>query len=469
MRNETERDMLRDVCHGCSAAAEGDRMAKRKVLYVCHGHPRIRPGGAEAYALELYEAMRQSQRFEPLLLARSGKPISKIGRYHEGTLLTGVNGDPNQYFLYTEYSEFDWFLGTTRNREAITRHFRDFLAAYRPEVIHFQHTLFIGYEAIRVARNLLPESAVIYTLHEFQPICHRQGQMLRVGSEEPCSEESPRRCHECFPDIPPQEFFIRKRFIQEQLSVVDLFLAPSRFLRDRYVDWGLPAEKIVVEDYGRRPVPEPAEPDDRPDRNRIAFFGQLSHYKGINVLLEAMKRLLERGVDVQLAVHGANLELQPQDFLDDFHSLLAATEENVTLAGAYAPEDLPALLARTDFAVVPSIWWENSPLVIQEAFLHRRPVICSDIGGMAEKVTDGIDGLHFRARDPDSLADTIERAVGTPGLWEKLRDGIEGAHAMDEHVERLSGLYEELLERRRDERAQGNVPASGGAASAAGG
>ena len=71
------------VSVGCSAAAECDRMTKRKVLYVCHGHPRIRPGGAEAYALELYEAMRDSPRFEPLLLARSGKPISKIGRYHE--------------------------------------------------------------------------------------------------------------------------------------------------------------------------------------------------------------------------------------------------------------------------------------------------------------------------------------------------------------------------------------------------
>ena len=441
-------------------------MAKRKVLYVCHNHPRIRPGGAEAYALELYEAMRDSQSFEPLLLARSGKPVSNIGRYHEGTLLTGVDGDPNQYFFYTEFSEFDWFLGTTRNKDVITRHFSDFLTAYRPDVVHFQHTLFIGYEAIRAARNLLPQAAIIYTLHEFLPICHRQGQLLRVRTDEPCSEESPRRCHECFPEIAPQEFFIRKRFIQSHLSLVDQFLAPSRFLRDRYVDWGIPPEKLLVEDYGRLPVRERPDPEDRPDRNRIAFFGQLSHYKGILVLLEAMKRLVERGVDAKLSIHGANLELQPQDFVDDFHSLLAATEENVTFGGAYAAEDLPALLARTDFVVVPSIWWENSPLVIQEAFLHRVPVICSDIGGMAEKVTDGIDGLHFRVGDPDSLADVIERAVGTPGLWKALRDGTRGVHAMDEHVERLSDLYAEIIERRREEWASEDVRAPDGVASA---
>ena len=444
-------------------------MTERRVLYVCHGHPRIRPGGAEAYALELYEAMRDAPGFEPLLLARNGKPQANVDRYHEGTLLTGVDGDPNQYFLYTDYSRFDWFLGTTRTKEVITRHFADFLAAYRPDVIHFQHTLFIGYEAIRAARNLLPESAIVYTLHEFLPICHRQGQLLRVGTEEPCSEESPRRCHECFPDIAPQEFFMRKQFIQSHLRLVDQFIAPSRFLRDRYVDWGIPAEKILVEDYGRLPVRDPGEPEERPNRSRLAFFGQLSHYKGILVLLEAMKRLVERGVDAKLTIHGANLELQPQDFVDDFHSLLAATEESVTFAGAYAAEDLPALLARADFVVVPSIWWENSPLVIQEAFLHRHPVICSDIGGMAEKVTDGVDGLHFRARDPDSLAETIERAVGTPGLWETLRDGIEGAHAMDEHVERLSGLYEELLARRGDEWTHAEVSAPGGVGSTVGG
>ena len=237
-------------------------MSKSRVLYVSHNHPRVRPGGAEAYALELYEAMRDSGPFEPLLLARTGKPISKIGRYHEGTLLTGVDEDPNQYFFYSEYSEFDWFLGTTGNREAITRYFTEFLAAYRPEVVHFQHTRFIGYEAIRATRNLLPESAIVYTLHEFLPICHRQGQMLRVGSEEPCTHASPRRCHECSPTSRPRTF-LRERFIKAQLDLVDLFIAPSRFLRDRYVDWGIPAEKILVEDYGRRPVSRMPEPEDR--------------------------------------------------------------------------------------------------------------------------------------------------------------------------------------------------------------
>ena len=206
---------------------------------------------------------------------------------------------------------------------------------------------------------------------------------------------------------------MRKQFIQSHLRLVDQFIAPSRFLRDRYADWGIPAEKILVEDYGRRSVREPREPEERSNRNRLAFFGQLSHYKGVLVLLEAMKRLVEQGIDAKLTIHGANLELQPQDFVDDFHALLEETEENVTFAGAYAAEDLPARLARADYVVVPSIWWENSPLVIQEAFLHRRPVICSDIGGMAEKVTDGVEGC-ISARETRIASQTRSSAPSRP-------------------------------------------------------
>ena len=105
-------------------------------------------------------------------------------------------------------------------------------------------------------------------------------------------------------------------------------------------------------------------------------------------------------------------------------------------------------MAEIDWVVVPSRWWENSPLVIQEAFLHGRPVICSDIGGMAEKVTDGVNGLHFRAGDARGLARVIEKAVNTEGLWESLRAGVPEIYDMDDHVASLEQMYGEQLERR---------------------
>ena len=193
-------------------------MSKPKVLYVAQNHPEVRPGGAEGYALDLYDAMREIGEFEPIFCARTGPPISEVKRYVGGSPFTSVNDDPNQYFFWTDLTNYDWFYGRPADKSILFRFFRDFLLAHRPDVIHFQHTLFIGYEAVRVARQTLPDTPIVYMLHEYLPICHRDGQMVRTKSEELCQEETPHRCHECFPETSPQTFFARKRFIQSQLA-----------------------------------------------------------------------------------------------------------------------------------------------------------------------------------------------------------------------------------------------------------
>ena len=428
-------------------------MAERRVLYVCHNHPSIRPGGVETYALELYEGMREHPRWAPILLARSGPPYAPRRSSDDSGRISGVEGDPNQYLLHTGLDDWNWLLGAFHDKTILTEGLRQFLLAHRPDVVHFHHTLFMGYDAIRLVRNVLPQTRIVYTLHEFLPICHRGGQLLRTGTDEPCLEESPRRCHECFPDIPPDEFFLRKRWIQSQLALVDRFIAPSRFLLERYVDWGIPRTKLCFEDYGRRMPRRPAPPRATSRPTHIGFFGQLSPHKGVNVLLAAMEKLSRAGAQARLWIHGTNLDLQSDGFQREFRALLADTGEAVTPAGAYGADELPSLMANVDWVVVPSLWWENSPLVIQEAFLHGRPVICSDIGGMAEKVADGVSGLHFRAGDPESLARVLARAVDSRELWRSLRAGIPNVHAMDAHVRTLSGMYEELLEHDRARRA----------------
>ncbi|MDX6555993.1 MAG: hypothetical protein QOD86_2188 [Miltoncostaeaceae bacterium] len=432
------------------------------VLYVCHNHPSVRPGGAEGYALELHHAMKATSGFDSVFLAKGGPPLSTAGQPHLGTYIAPVGaGYPDQYFIYTDGYEFDWLLGSMRyNKDLYTKHFREFLLAVRPDVVHFQHTLFLGYDMLRIVRDTLPDAPIIYTLHEFMPICHRQGQMVRTVDERPCLEESPRRCHECFPDVSRQAFFLRKLFVQSQFALVDQFIAPSRFLMERYLDWGVPPERIRFEEYGRRPMAGSAEPP-RERRDRFGFFGQLNPFKGIDVLLRAMQRLSAERADAgapdepdggrplaRLRVHGANLDLQPGGFQNEIRALLDDTRDAVTFVGRYEPSDIGRLMEAVDWVVIPSVWWENSPLVIQEAFAHGRPVIASDIGGMAEKVADGVDGIHFRAGDPDDLAETIRTAVSTPGLWDRLRSGIGDVYPMATHVGEMCSLYTALMKRR---------------------
>jgi glycosyltransferase involved in cell wall biosynthesis len=212
---------------------------------------------------------------------------------------------------------------------------------------------------------------------------------------------------------------------------------------------------------------------ERSTRNRFGYFGQLTPYKGVQVALEAMRHLsthrvhddpLLRALESaagrpgtpegdgeialpELRVHGANLDLQPGQFQNQVRALLEELRDAVHFVGRYDHAQMAGLMANVDWVIVPSIWWENSPLVIQEAFHFGRPVICSDIGGMAEKVEHGVNGLHFRAGDPVSLARTMRTALESPGLWDELRAGIAPVYRMADHVAALTTAYRSLLVR----------------------
>jgi glycosyltransferase involved in cell wall biosynthesis len=105
-----------------------------------------------------------------------------------------------------------------------------------------------------------------------------------------------------------------------------------------------------------------------------------------------------------------------------------------------------------DWAVVPSLWWENAPLVILEAFRHRRPVIAADIGGMAEMVGHGVNGLLFRRADVRDLERAMVHAATERGLWSRLRAGIPPVATVAEMAAAHGRLYRALLEAEHEQR-----------------
>jgi len=245
----------------------------------------------------------------------------------------------------------------------------------------------------------------------------------------------------------PQDYALRNLYIRALFDCVDLFISPSQFLRSRYVEWGIPEQRIVMLENGlpEAGVSKPRSLATGQRRSRFAYFGQITPFKGLEVLLQAFERLPESlRAEASLEIHGGGHQVFRPEFRDAIDKAIAAASPTVRYFGPYAPRDVSRLMAKVDWVVVPSIWWENSPLVIQEAYRHGLPVISSDIGGMAEKVPDGITGLNFRVGSAGDLAERLQYAVETEGLWERLRANIRPPLTEDEmaqqHLDAYNGI-----------------------------
>jgi len=419
-----------------------------KILVASHSHPALTKGGAEISAYALYSALEKQDHIRSWFLGCSNGATEQ----RVGACISQPFEDSE--FIYRPTGHFDHFKLVNRD-PAFPRAFERLIIQLRPDIIHLHHYVIFGVEMPYIIKNIRPQTKIVMTLHEFIAICHNHGQMVKEKTRRLCRQDSLVDCPSCFPDIAAQDFFLRKTYVQHFFSLVDRFICPSKFLAQRYIAWGIPADKILVLENilpGRNGLPPPPEPDpiplrrDRLSRLRIGYFGQMSALKGIGVLVQAAKILHDRQIQgISFDVFG-DYSNQPPSFQEEVKQALADSDlnTNFTYHGPYENEDVHTLMRSVDVVVVPSIWWENSPVVIQEAFASRRPVICSNIGGMAEKVRPGIDGWHFRAGDASSLAALLDDLVNNPKALEKVQETLKVPASTEEHLQEHLCLYRDL-------------------------
>ncbi len=408
-----------------------------RVLVVAHNHPDLHPGGTEILAHDLFREFRSRPDVDALFLAATNH-IHREQR--PGTSFQAVGDTPDEVIMWSGH--FERFYLSQIDSYGTVPHLVNLLEEFRPDVVHIHHVLLIGVEFIALVRRVLPNARIVMTLHDYYPICAHDGLMVRTKGRERCERASPNRCSGCFPEISADRFLLREQFIKTSFRQVDRFIAPSRFIKDRFVSWGLDADRITVVPNGR-PAVDPAchRPSPNGRRQVFGYFGNLNPWKGAPVLLKAVQRLIATGTDdFELRLHGG-APFQAKEFVEEIETLAEEAGSHVVRLGPYRPDEIPALVSAVDWIVVPSIWWENAPLVIQEAFQHRRPVITSNIGGMAEAVRDRVDGLLVRPDDPISLAQAMRRAIEAPDLWEALVAGITPPPSIAEVAERHLSIY----------------------------
>lgn len=226
--------------------------------------------------------------------------------------------------------------------------------------------------------------------------------------------------------------------VREAVAGVDKVLVPSRYLAGELEAFGIDRERIAFCETGfererfraRRALPDVAR--------RFGFLGSLVKHKGVGVLLEAFASL---PADAVLEVSGE--DRGQSGYGDELRRL--ARHPGIHFRGPLPPDEVPRFLASLDCVVVPSLWPENSSLVVREAHLAGVPVVASRMGGNPELLEEG-GGLLVEAGSTAALAEALRRLAGEPGLARRLAETAPTVRSIDDQADETAALYRALVE-----------------------
>jgi glycosyltransferase involved in cell wall biosynthesis len=414
-----------------------------RVCIIAHSHADITKGGGEVAAYREFQTLRAAG-VETTFVGASEVNTRYAERRAAELVMPYAPGEYVYAFAGMAPDRLGW-------EDAVQRRtLVEFLAGLDAEVYHFHHYWRVGADLIRALMAARPDARFVITLHEMLAICLHHGQMIRTQGRELCRREAPVRCLACFPEETIERLVLRKAFLLDTLRRFDAVLYPSAFLRGRYEEWGLRAgHAAVLENYvGDEMMALPRDPAAGTSQAaRFGFFGQPTPYKGLDVLLQGFALALRQNPDLTLSVFGTDRET----VLEMYPALTTTIEDAgsaVAFLGRYDAADTIFLMRAVGWAVMPSIWWENSPVVIQEAKRAGTPLIVADIGGMAEKVTPGVDGLHFRRASPVDLARALLEAA-EPETRARIGASLTDTLGRDAFLDGLGNAFAGAAEPRR--------------------
>jgi glycosyltransferase involved in cell wall biosynthesis len=334
--------------------------------------------------------------------------------------------------------------GNTLWNSSTYRELRALIRQERPHVAHFHNTFPLvspaGYYAAKAEG--VP---VVQTLHNYRLLCPN-ALFFRDG----------RVCEDCMSKVIPWPGVVHKcyrgsraasglvtamltthRVLRTWTEMVDAYVALTEFARRKFVEGGLPAEKMVVKPNFVYPDPGPGE-----GRGGYALFvGRLSPEKGVGTLLAAWERL-DRPVPLKVVGDGPLRE-----------QVVEAPDRRpcVEYLGYRPAEEVHGLMKEASMLVFPSEWYETFGRVAAEAFATATPVIAADIGAVAELVEHGHTGLRFRPGDPEDLAAQVGWFLSHPEeharMRREARAEFEAKYTAERNHQMMMEIYESALER----------------------
>jgi len=451
-----------------------------RILHAIHDFlPRHR-AGSEIYAFEL--ARELSRDATVFVLAAEYDPSAAHGtlrwRWYEGlTVIELVNN--------WEFGGFE----ETYSSERINAQLRHVLDATSPDVLHVHNLLNLSMDLPRIAKER--GIAVVATLHDYTLVCPSGGQRVHVPESHVCETIDADRCARCFhqsalslqmragsvsratgsglavrvgrmvhrlaptlarsavrsidgPSVTAGDIRRRLAYAKQVFETVDLFVAPSTSMATEFEKLGISSDRIQVSDYGFRAIDDLEAPERvSGDVLRVGFVGTLVWHKGVHVLIDAARGL--RG-QFEVLIHG-DTNVFPE-YVAGLRK--AAADVPVTFAGGFDRDRTAGVYSTFDVLVVSSLWPENSPLVIHEAFMRGVPVVAARVGGIPELVHDGSNGLLYEPFSVESLRSALQRLIDDRPFLDSLMRHRTRVKAIHEDAQEWTARYGSLCRRGTD-------------------
>jgi glycosyltransferase involved in cell wall biosynthesis len=403
--------------------------------------------GTEVYLFEAMELMRS--------------------RGHEVALFSvadsrGQSTPYDHYFMpHIDFKEpGGWFHKAKLAGQAIYSHearrrIRAMIADFQPDVAHVRNIYHHLSPSIlwELKKQGVP---VVYHLNDFKVLCASYNLVLRGEACEACKggEFWHALKEKCYPGLGARLTLVAEAYFHKWLGTyrkcVDCFLAPSQFVRDKFVEHGWDPAKFEVLPHFQ---PVKLVTVRRAENAPLLYFGRLSAEKGVNDLLHAMQCL----PSLHLVVAGDGPE---RGKLQQLAAELGLA--NVEFAGHMQGAELERAIGSSRFTVLPSHAYETLGKTILESYAAARAVVATDLGSRRELVHAGRTGLLYRTGDVEQLASAIQFLSSQPELAEKMgragRDQVRRNYTPEAHYESLIGLYERMADGKRPSSGASTTP-----------
>lgn len=314
------------------------------------------------------------------------------------------------------------------SREAAAK-LEELITQTRPDVAHLHniaHQLTPSILQVLTRYNI----PVVQTLHDYQLMCPNY-KMFTQGS--PCERCNPHKYwnavrYKCVQDsrlsslLAAAEMTMHNVLLKSYEKGVDRFIAPSHFLHDKLIEWGWKKESVQY-------IPHfvTAARDKKVKRKKqVLFVGRLTREKGVRVLVEAAK-----SIDARVLIAGTG---------DEQEWLTKNAPDNVELLGFQDSAQVAQLMQESQAVIVPSVWYENAPMVVYEALALGTPVIGSNLGGIPELIEDGVNGYVFDSQNSGMLSQKVNTLLKSPLQISQNQYNVKS------HLDQLLALYEDIVQ-----------------------